>query len=84
MMTHNAKSKRINNWFCIANLTFLRVYWSFIVNLKEVTQVAIYEKYRQYAWIKSGAQIPVSKQGGQRLKELLTTSKKLKSNYPCI
>lgn len=48
---------------------FVRVHRSFIVNLKEVSRIENYEKTKQYLWLKSGVQIPVSKQGGQRLKE---------------
>jgi two-component system LytT family response regulator len=48
---------------------FVRVHRSYIVNLKEVTRIENYEKGKQIVWLKSGVQIPVSKQGGQRLKE---------------
>ncbi|HSI76288.1 MAG TPA: LytTR family transcriptional regulator DNA-binding domain-containing protein, partial [Lunatimonas sp.] len=47
---------------------FVRVHRSFIINLKEVTRIENYEKGGQCVWLKSGAQIPVSKQGGHRLK----------------
>ncbi len=47
---------------------FVRVHRSYIINLREVTRIENYDKGRQYVWLKSGAQIPVSKQGGHRLK----------------
>lgn len=43
---------------------FVRVHRSYIINLKEVTRIENYEKGGQCVWLKSGAQIPVSKQGG--------------------
>ena len=48
---------------------FVRVHRSFIVNLNEVSRIENYEKTKQYLWLKSGVQIPVSKKGSQRLKE---------------
>ncbi|WP_158860441.1 LytR/AlgR family response regulator transcription factor [Lunatibacter salilacus] len=47
---------------------FVRVHRSYIINLKEVTRIENYEKGGQCVWLKSGAQIPVSKQGSHRLK----------------
>jgi two-component system LytT family response regulator len=47
---------------------FVRVHRSYIVNLKEVTRLENYDKGGHCVWLKSGAKIPVSKQGVQRLK----------------
>lgn len=47
---------------------FVRVHRSYIINLREVTKIENYEKGGQCVWLKSGAKIPVSKQGAHRLK----------------
>lgn len=47
---------------------FVRVHRSYIVNLKEVTRIEHYDKGRQHVWLRSGVQLPVSKQGSIKLK----------------
>ncbi|MCC5936953.1 MAG: LytTR family transcriptional regulator DNA-binding domain-containing protein [Lunatimonas sp.] len=51
-------------------LKFVRVHRSFIVNIAEVTRLEPYEKNRQHLVLRSGQQIPVSRQGALRLNEV--------------
>lgn len=50
---------------------FVRVHRSFMIQLSEITRIEPYEKESQLAILKSGARIPVSKSGYQKLKSLL-------------
>lgn len=52
---------------------FIRVHRSYMVNVNEITRVEPYEKNKQFLVLRSGERIPVSKQGGVRLKEFFNT-----------
>jgi len=50
---------------------FVRTHRSYMVNVQEITRIDAYEKESHLAVLKSGKQIPVSKSGYARLKEIL-------------
>ena len=50
---------------------FVRVHRSFLVNLERVTKIEAYTKDMRIAVLTDGAQIPVSRAGYARLKELM-------------
>jgi len=50
---------------------FVRTHRSYIVNVQQITRIDAYEKESHLAILKSGKQIPVSKSGYARLKEVL-------------
>lgn len=50
---------------------FVRVHRSFLVNLERVTRIEPYTKDTRLAFLSSGAQVPVSRTGFVRLKELM-------------
>lgn len=50
---------------------FIRVHRSFIVNIAQITRIEPMEKENHVALLKVGAQVPVSKSGYQKLKEVL-------------
>ena len=50
---------------------FVRTHRSYIVNVQQITRIDAYEKESHLAILKSGKQIPVSKSGYARLKEML-------------
>ena len=50
---------------------FVRTHRSYIVNITEITRIDPYEKESHIAILKSGAKIPVSKTGYQKLKAVL-------------
>jgi len=50
---------------------FVRTHRSFIVNVHQITRIDAYEKDSHLAILKSGKQIPVSKAGYVKLKEIL-------------
>jgi two-component system LytT family response regulator len=50
---------------------FLRVHRSYIVNLEKVVRVEPYAKDSHVAVLSNGSQIPVSRSGYSRLKEIL-------------
>jgi two-component system, LytTR family, response regulator len=50
---------------------FVRTHRSYIVNIREITRLEPYEKENYVAILKSGAQVPVSRNGYPKLKEVL-------------
>lgn len=50
---------------------FVRIHRSFIINVQEITRIDPYEKESHVALLKSGARLPVSKNGYQKLKVVL-------------
>lgn len=50
---------------------FVRTHRSFIVNVKEITRIDPYEKENHLAILRSGARIPVSKNGYGKLRLVL-------------
>lgn len=50
---------------------FVRTHRSYIVNIQQITRIEPYEKDNHVAVLKSGAQIPVSRTGYGKLKEVL-------------
>jgi len=50
---------------------FVRVHRSYIVNISEITRIDPMEKENHVALLKSGARVPVSKSGYQKLKSCL-------------
>ena len=50
---------------------FVRTHRSYIVNVTEITRIDPYEKESHLAILKTGAQIPVSKNGYGKLKSVL-------------
>jgi two-component system, LytTR family, response regulator len=50
---------------------FVRSHRSFIVNIQQITRIDPYEKDNHIAQLKSGAQVPVSRTGYAKLKEVL-------------
>jgi two-component system LytT family response regulator len=50
---------------------FVRVHRSYLVNIQEITRIDPYEKESYVVVLKSGAQLPVSKAGYARLKDVL-------------
>jgi len=50
---------------------FVRTHRSYIVNVQQITRIDAYEKESHLAVLKSGKQIPVSKSGYAKLKEVL-------------
>jgi two-component system LytT family response regulator len=50
---------------------FVRTHRSYIINVQEITRIDPYEKENHLAILKSGARIPVSKNGYGKLKEVL-------------
>lgn len=50
---------------------FVRTHRSYMVNVQEITRIVPYEKENHLALLKSGVQIPVSKNGYGRLREAL-------------
>jgi two-component system LytT family response regulator len=51
--------------------TFVRIHRSYIVNIQEITRIDPYEKESHLAILKSGARLPVSKNGYAKLKAIL-------------
>ncbi|MCY7408946.1 MAG: response regulator [Chitinophagales bacterium] len=52
-------------------LQFVRIHRSYILNVQHITRIEVYEKENYVAILKSGKQIPVSKSGYARMKEVL-------------
>lgn len=52
-------------------LQFVRIHRSYILNVQQITRIEVYEKESYVAILKSGKQIPVSKSGYARMKEVL-------------
>lgn len=50
---------------------FIRLHRSFIVNISQITRIEPFEKETHVALLKAGQQVPVSKSGYQKLKEIL-------------
>ncbi|MCO4293765.1 LytTR family transcriptional regulator DNA-binding domain-containing protein [Solitalea sp. MAHUQ-68] len=50
---------------------FIRIHRSYIINLNQIVRIDIYDKESHLAVLKSGIQIPVSKSGYTKLKEVL-------------
>lgn len=50
---------------------FIRLHRSFIVNITQITRIEPFEKESHIAMLKAGPQVPVSKSGYQKLKEIL-------------
>jgi two-component system LytT family response regulator len=50
---------------------FVRSHRSYIVNIQQITRIDPYEKENHLAILRSGARIPVSKNGYGKLKEVL-------------
>jgi two-component system, LytTR family, response regulator len=50
---------------------FVRIHRSYILNVQEITRIDPYEKENHLAILRSGARIPVSKNGYGKLKEVL-------------
>lgn len=50
---------------------FVRTHRSFIINVQQITRIEPYEKENHIAILKAGKQIPVSKSGYARLKQVL-------------
>jgi two-component system LytT family response regulator len=50
---------------------FARVHRSFMVNLNEVTQIEPYERENYLVKLRNGKQVPVSKSGYSRLRQVL-------------
>lgn len=50
---------------------FVRTHRSYIVNVQQITRIDPYEKENYIAVLKNGAQVPVSKSGFTRLKQVL-------------
>jgi two-component system LytT family response regulator len=50
---------------------YVRTHRSFIVNVHHITRIEPYEKENHLAILKDGKQIPVSKSGYAKLKEVL-------------
>ncbi|HEU4901130.1 MAG TPA: response regulator [Flavisolibacter sp.] len=50
---------------------FVRIHRSYITNVQEITRIDPYEKESHLAVLKSGARLPVSKNGYQKLKDVL-------------
>ncbi len=50
---------------------FVRTHRSYILNVQEITRIDPYEKENHLAILRSGARIPVSKNGYGKLKEVL-------------
>jgi len=50
---------------------FVRSHRSYIINIHQITRIDPYEKDGHVAILKSGAQIPVSRSGYGKLKEVL-------------
>lgn len=51
--------------------TFVRIHRSYLVNVQEITRIDPYEKDSHLAILKTGARLPVSRNGYARLKTLL-------------
>lgn len=66
------KNKTMNHFESILDKTlFVRSHRSFIVNIQQITRIDPYEKDNHIAQLKSGSQIPVSRTGYAKLKEVL-------------
>jgi two-component system LytT family response regulator len=65
--------KKTMNFFeeSLANQQFVRCHRSFIININEITRIDPYEKDNYAARLKSGQQVPVSRTGYTRLREVL-------------
>lgn len=50
---------------------FIRVHRSYIINITQITRIEPLEKENHVALLKAGPQVPVSKSGYQKLKEIL-------------
>jgi two-component system LytT family response regulator len=50
---------------------FVRTHRSYIINVQEITRIDLYEKENHLAILRSGARIPVSKNGYAKLKAVL-------------
>jgi two-component system, LytTR family, response regulator len=53
------------------NAVFVRTHRSFIVNVQQITRIDPYEKESYIAILKNGTQVPLSKSGYARLKQVL-------------
>jgi len=50
---------------------FVRVHRSFVVNLERIARIELYAKDSRVAFLTTGREIPVSRSGYQRLRELM-------------
>ena len=50
---------------------FVRIHRSHIVNVKHIEKLELYEKDSYILYLKNGQQLPVSRSGHSRLKEVL-------------
>jgi two-component system LytT family response regulator len=50
---------------------FVRSHRSYIINIQQITRIDAYEKDNHIAVLKAGTQIPVSRSGYGKLKEVL-------------
>jgi two-component system LytT family response regulator len=51
--------------------TFVRIHRSYIINIQEITRIDPYEKENHLAILRSGARVPVSRNGYAKLKSVL-------------
>lgn len=66
------KNKTMNHFELVLNgQQFVRTHRSYIVNVQLITKIEPYEKENHLAILKTGAQIPVSKTGYGKLKQVL-------------
>lgn len=66
------KNKTMNHFEQILDpALFVRTHRSFILNIQQVTRIEPYEKDSHLCILQTGAQVPVSKSGYTRLKEVL-------------
>ena len=55
----------------LSSIDFVRIHRSYLVNVSLVTRIDAYDKESHLAVLSSGIQLPVSKSGYQKLKEIL-------------
>jgi two-component system, LytTR family, response regulator len=69
---HFLKNKTMNHFEKIldANI-FVRTHRSYMINVQQITRIDPYEKDNHLSILKSGAQVPVSKSGYVKLKQVL-------------
>ena len=66
------KNKTMNFFEQVLDVSqFVRTHRSYILNIQQVTRIEPYEKDGHLCILQSGAQVPVSKSGYARLKEVL-------------
>lgn len=69
---HHLKKKTMNYFEkVLSSSDFLRVHRSYIVQLSQITRIEPFEKNNHIALLKSGAKIPLSRNGYLKLKEVL-------------